>query len=386
MKKITLITIMSLFIIAACNDDGNNGITPAAIQNPVAIPDYGAVKLSWTAPDTVNFYYVDVAWTDANGKLRRTQASRYGADKTSLKIETTLEGFSDIQSYIFTLTPYSVTDTPGTPVTIQCAPLEPAYKLVAESVDVKDDFGGVIVNWKNPTDKTVYIDVAYQDSSALMSKTFTSKGNDETKEYWTDLPAGEKTFTISVRDRFKNRSDETTKTASVLLAKEFSKAGWSIPGYNATSNKGTIGYSSQAINEGEANKAIAIFDNNVNTFWHARWPDSKYPHWFIIDLGEEVTISNISMVRRQTSGSGQLGQRFFTQAGEADLSTVGLDGESGWNWVDQGHYSFEQNKTTPQSYRLINNPKARYIKVYFGTEDVGSSDFAQVGEMSVFGQ
>jgi hypothetical protein len=386
MKKTYIITIVSLLLFFACKEDEAGGVIPQSISGVTATADYGAVILKWKIPNDLNFSYVDITWTGSNGKLRRIQSTHYAADPITSEVSVTLDGFTDTKPYTFTLTSYSVTDTPGTSIQVSAASLQPAYDVVIETVTIESDFGGIIVNWKNPTHKEIYVDVTYLDADGKeATKTF-SASETSGKQYLTGIPAGETLFAVTARDKYQNHSKEKPMTADVMSEVKFDKKKWVVPGYNADSNQETIGYSSQATNEGASNKIPAIFDDNVTTFWHARWssPATDYPHWYIIDLGAEVTISRIEMTKRQGNSAVQKGQTFYT-CSEAGITNQD-DPERGYAWENQGSYPFVPTDNNAQSYRLVNNPKARYIKVYFGLEMKGSGNYAMVGEMSVYGQ
>ncbi|MDR2956310.1 MAG: Ig-like domain-containing protein [Prevotella sp.] len=159
------------------------------------------------------------------------------------------------------------------------------------------------------------------------------------------------------------------------------KSGWSVPGYNSNSNDGTIGYSSQQVGDGAG--IPGIIDDDLGTYWHARYgsPASAYPHWFIIDLGEEVTIAQVGMARRNNDGRGQKGYQVFTctEDGATNLSDPTI-----WAWEDQGDKSFNSGVNGIQVVAMGNFPLARYVKVYMDAKYRGDNDYAMVGDFSVY--
>ncbi len=162
---------------------------------------------------------------------------------------------------------------------------------------------------------------------------------------------------------------------------KMSKAGWSIPGYDPNSDDGTIGYSSQQRSDGGG--VPSIIDDNLNTYWHARWSGaaSNYPHWFIIDLGEEVTIAQVGMARRTGDNRGQKGYQVFTCLASG---AVNLSDPNTWDWQDQGDIPFDSNRDGIQIQPLSKFPQARYVKVYIADKYRGSNNFAMVGDFSVY--
>lgn len=162
---------------------------------------------------------------------------------------------------------------------------------------------------------------------------------------------------------------------------KMSKAGWSVPGYNPNSNEGTIGYSSQHRSDGGG--IPSIIDEDLNTYWHASYsnPNSNYPHWFIIDLGEEVTVAQVGMARRIGDSRGQKGYQVFTCTEEG---AVDLNDPTTWEWEDQGEMSFDSGKDGIQIQSLSAFPLARYIKVYIAEKYKGSNNYAMIADFSVY--
>lgn len=162
---------------------------------------------------------------------------------------------------------------------------------------------------------------------------------------------------------------------------KMSKANWKFPGFNPNSDDGTIGYSSQQRNDGGG--IAAIIDESLSTFWHARYggAGSNYPHWFIIDLGEEVTIAQVGMGRRTGDSRGQKGYQVFTCLADG---AVDLTNPNTWNWQDQGDIPFDASKDGIQIQPLSAFPTARYVKVFIADKFRGSNNYAMVSDFSVY--
>lgn len=128
-----------------------------------------------------------------------------------------------------------------------------------------------------------------------------------------------------------------------------------------------------------------MIDGNVNTFWHATWKSkgTTYPHWFILDMGKDVKVSSVELLRRQGKDGAkcQTGQQFYVCAEENAKDPANPDN---WEWEDQGAYSFNASLETPQAYRMKGTPSVRYIKVYFGEKYKGVGDQAMLAEINVY--
>ena len=165
-----------------------------------------------------------------------------------------------------------------------------------------------------------------------------------------------------------------------LLSVKMNKSGWSVPGYVDNSSAGTIGYSSQQIITAwaEDNRIVYLFDGDINTFWHSKWdpnPASDFPHWFIIDLGAEVIITDFSLYARQNYITDLVnGIEFFTCT---EAGAINLSDPNTWAW--NSHGEFELALVLNEQKFSLANPTARYIKVYMDKKFQRPSDRIMTG-------
>jgi hypothetical protein len=244
-------------------------------------------------------------------------------------------------------------------------------------VDFKLSTSSVIGFWQNSTQ----IFVTYEpDNATEVDLEWISSNNKVAKVYKNGLiktlEEGRATVTVKCGD-IKKTVDVWVPAPPVKM----DKSNWEIPGYNPNSNVGTIGYSSQQRSDGGG--VPSIIDDNLDTYWHASYssPVSNYPHWIIIDLGEEVTIAQVGMARRKGDGRGQKGYQIFTctEDGATDLTNP-----NSWQWEDQGDFSLDANKDGIQTHSVLKFPVARYVKIYIAEKYRGSNNFAMIGDFSVY--
>lgn len=384
--KILCLSAWCLLVMASCKDEEDKGTAPGPVTDVSATAGYGEIILKWKNPTDDNFYYVNIVYDGPEGKKVVKTTSKFSADASGY-ITDTIDGFVNTNEYVFTLTARHVQGAESSPVETTASPLTPVYQTILSSTTISPDFGGVIFTWDNLEQKEVYLEVTYLSASNIV-ETRTFDASKSGKGHIT-YPATDENINFSVvaRDKYLNQTDAKQYQSTSLEEDLITKTGWTVPGYEDGTQTETIGYSSQATNEGASpnGRVIAIFDNDKGTFWHARWgsPATVYPHWYIIDFGKEILVSSVEMFRRSGNGAGQKGQQFFT-CNEAGV--VNLADPTTWNWEDQGEYSFDPSTNDGQKYRLVNNPTARYLKVYFGEKYKGSGNFAMVGEMNIYGQ
>lgn len=169
------------------------------------------------------------------------------------------------------------------------------------------------------------------------------------------------------------------------------QAKWSIVGYNDSwngTNTAGPGWSSQATNEGGVDsptgRVTAMLSDDVNIFWHSSYssPALDYPHWFIVDLGEEIDVDAVMLQRRQGNGGTAKGYNVKTSTKtNPDID----DPMGGYDWVDRGDYSFDPGNNARQAQGLNDaNVKARYIMMYFDTNHKGSSNFTMFATFGLY--
>jgi hypothetical protein len=315
----------------------------------------------------------------------------YSQKVTKFIDSTTVSGLTSDTLTEFRFYSVSRTGAYSEPVLYSAAALTPPFDMVLESVKIIPDtvgLNGVFVKWENVTGKKVTVELTYIDNTGALALTgflASESGESFISDISTDTA---KVFSVIASDEWQNVSKKRDFTVKVIIASFVSRNGWSVPGYNENSRGETIGYSSQALNESSTaypvnGSIMAMFDGVVNTFWHASWssPDTRYPHWFIVDMGKEHTLTHVEMTRRQGNGGGQKGFQVFTctESGATNPATP-----ASWSWQSQGEYDFKPSTNDAQKYRLTANPRARYIKVYIDDKFKGTSNYAMISEFSAY--
>lgn len=177
------------------------------------------------------------------------------------------------------------------------------------------------------------------------------------------------------------------------------RTNWEFPGYNQNTYTPTIGFSSQAPETFPNGRVIAMIDGNINSFYHSRWgepagvPVTDYPHWFIVDMKQNIELIGIMLQRRQGNASTATGFRVYTATAmpeEPTTNPFSKEPSADWNWNNCGNYSFDRNSNNAQRITLnLPFPVARYVMMYFGTENrygTGANDrYIMFAEFGVYG-
>lgn len=406
LKKVLLSTVFFSFlsvISSSCGDDiegkvSINDKAPDKVTNVTTAAGPGEVYLTWTNPENSSFMYTKIEYTNSKGEKSYTMVSKDRANESRVATAT-IKGFADTQPKAFSLFACSVRGNNKGAVEVSQAPDSPAFLEVVKTISLEPVLGGVLVNYENKFNNSVLIALKYYEvnnESKAGSIKFEAPGNSKGPKLVmladsnNEFLSGECVILASAEDEYENASDAKELKVTPILAAKIDRSNWSFPEYKEDSSEGTIGYSSQeAIGESDKDglkngRVVSMIDGSLNTYWHASWktPATNYPHWFILDMGKEITVASIELTRRQNDARGQKGQKIYTctEAGATDVKNP-----DSWNWVDHGSFAFDPNINTPQSCGLPTTPKARYIKIYFGTEHKGTGSQAMLADLNVYG-
>ena len=390
-----LLMVVAALLWSSCADDAEgriaiNDAAPDQVSEVNAVPTAGAVTLTWQIPTSSSFMYTKVVYTDADGKEQYQLFSKERATADG-KMSATFKGFIKTDPVKFQLYACSVRGNHGQPVTVDGTPGAPNFSAVLADITVEETYGGVRVHTPNRFEDAVVVAISWQGTSGKSGSTrFTVKPKtDDAQFVRLDVDGGflleQATVTIHTEDEYGHASDNKQLTLTPKAVKKLAQQVMTIPGYNPASNDGTIGYSSQeSQGEGAVNgRAVCMLDGDAGTFWHSSWKvATTYPQWFIVDLGQDYQIAQVELTRRKGDSRGQKGQTIYTCAAAQAADASNPDS---WGWTLRGSFAFDNTTDAPQASDLSATLlKARYVKVYFGTEMKGSGNNTMVSEFNVY--
>lgn len=160
---------------------------------------------------------------------------------------------------------------------------------------------------------------------------------------------------------YYNYSDfiETPLDFEPATEEKMSKSGWTV-------NE----FSSEEPAEGGGNGLVsAIFDGDLQTFWHSAWAESSpnYPHHFSVNIGETKTVTAFECFRRQGDDRGPSKIQFL----------VSTDGEE---WTDLGIFDFDNGSDSAQRFE-VEQTEMKYFK-FVALE--GPQNYTMLAEINLF--
>ncbi|NGM60759.1 DUF4959 domain-containing protein [Sphingobacterium sp. SGG-5] len=388
MKKKIMYLILP-FLIWGCGEDyigqyALDDIPPGPVSGVSVENIPGGSVISYIVPTDEDFSYVKAVYK-VNGQTKEQKSSVFNR-------KITLEGFGKSVAQQIELIAYDKSENASTPVKVDIQPLDaPVFDMI-EGVTIKDDFGGIRVDWQNPHKSDVVLTVL---------TTTDQYGEEEWTEadrFYSSAVAGganvrgyndeERFFGLYFRDRWDNFSDTLYIKAKPFFEEQLDKSKFSrwnpsgIP-YNAYN---TVDWKienlwNNVISGGGAGFASYTHDNTFNMGQMAKLSRIR-----INNRPEETTLYNFAHPKKfQIWGSNHpnVNADFstWTLLGEFDsFKPSGLPlGEFNDDDYNYGHVNGEEWNFP------LDIPPVQYIRWYV-IDTWGGSEYTQVMEMTLWGE
>ncbi|MBL1409409.1 DUF5000 domain-containing lipoprotein [Sphingobacterium faecale] len=203
-----IIYLILPFLVWGCGEDyigqyALDDVPPGAVSGVSVENIPGGSVISYTVPADEDFSYVKAVYT-INGKTKEQKSSVFNR-------KITLDGFGKSQAQQIEITAYDKSENASTPVKVDIQPLDaPVFEMI-EGVTIKDDFGGIRIDWQNPFKSDVVLTVLtttnkYGGEEWTEADRFYSaavKGGANVRGY----NDAERVFGLYFRDRWDNFSD-----------------------------------------------------------------------------------------------------------------------------------------------------------------------------------
>jgi hypothetical protein len=315
--------LISIYALVSCgnadlNDPmGKGDAIPPQISVTAVENLSGAAVIHYNVPKDNNVNYIEAVYV-IKGKETKKKGSFYTN-------QLVLDGFPEAKEYQVLLYSVSFSEVRSEPIAVTVNPEIPPFVAVAASLDVSPVFGGVKVQYVNPTGANVRITFLELTPDGLwkeLETIYTSlKGGNL---YVRNLENREYTFGVVARDRWQNTSDtlkiketpwlevlaDVTKIQNYPLPTdftyEFPKAGLVTFHTGAGTGRGDV----HCLWNGEPRAPFSLtpFFFFMNTT--AGLPFSGLPASMTIDLGRKYTLSRFVYWPRSGQSAVSLVQLF----------------------------------------------------------------------------
>ena len=217
MKRNLFILIILAGLFFSCEPKVQVVTPPSVFEYEVAsIP--GGGRITYRIPNDRSIAYV-LAKYERNGKVFTERSSIY-------KNIIIIEGFASMDSIPVTLYTVDEEENLSEPINVKIAPLEAPIFQIKKSLRMIPDFGGITAQWENETGTEIGLRFFVNDLSKenVMKDTLLYYSVIRKEEHvFGRFDAVERTFGISIEDKWGNITDTTMITATPLFEIELEK-------------------------------------------------------------------------------------------------------------------------------------------------------------------
>lgn len=398
MNKIHYFSLLICMCIISCKEEKfgpslKDGSAPAMVSNISTENLPGGAKITYDVPPDPNLLYVEAEYVASNGKLANVRASHYTNTLT-------IEGLGSTDGKEIKLYSVGKNEKRSEPLATIIHPLTPPIAEVFNSLNLKEDFGGVSIDFANEHKANIAIIVTTKNDlgdEVVADIHYTSReaGQFSIRGY----PADPREFTVQIRDKWENFSNRLTTTVTPWYETELDKTKFrevklptdavqysNVPMSNLWSNSLEGGSS----------------PSNRGTAWYRTENGSGIPHHFTFELGATAKLSRYIQHQRGVVSEPTLvynagnprhwevwGATHPDPAGSWEGWTKLLDGTS----VKPSGLPLPDYSDEDAAFALageefdfpLDAPPVRYIRIkILGTW--GLTDFMHIGELTFFGE
>lgn len=220
-NKYIYILLLAAFAFTACNEEVLDTTAPGKVTNISYKPTNGGAILTFTAPDDDDLLYVKAVYTNSLGKEVFKVTSHYG---DSIEID----GFKEATPQKVKLYAVDRRNNNSEAAEIEVTPMKSFIYLVQESIQMKEQLGGVRITWENPDQKTVFVYVNFRRAGKTYERILSSALSDPVLMI-RGLDPEEYSFSVTVEDFNGNKTDKMdVGTYRPLLEQKINKSTWKV--------------------------------------------------------------------------------------------------------------------------------------------------------------
>jgi hypothetical protein len=374
----------------------NEASAPDPVTNVQVENTAGGAVITYDLPDSDNLSSVVANFSYGDDQQRQARSSSYDN-------ELVVDGFPEAKTYTGQIYAESEGGKQSEAVDVTIEPEPPAYLSALEKAEVRAAFGGVIVDFENPSETSLAYTLLAEDSLG--------QGMTEAKTFYTDRPEGafslrgrdadQQEFALFVRDQWDHVSDTMTVSRTPLFEEKADKSLFAtnplptdVTDEDQYKCGGYCGFGMADMWDGQKEEVRdPVFITE---------PGTDAPLWFTIDLGQKVQLSRFKLWSREDvkngafeSGDPKILELYGTNDPPSDGSFDGWtklgkfeaikpSGEGPVTQEDIRYASIEGREfiiEDPTEYEAF-----RYVRIKVLETWTPTAQFVYIAELSFFGR
>ncbi|HEY9261669.1 DUF4959 domain-containing protein [Chitinophaga sp.] len=355
--KISTVAILIFAMLYACQKQTGTNLEPIyksdkkppAVSNVRVINFQGGAYIVYDIPADPEILYVQADYMINSSSSQQSKASYY---TDTIKVA----GFEKAKEYKVNLFSVSRSEVKSDPVAVTVNPLTPPYLTTKSTLSILADFGGVNIQFKNPSESDIAI-VALVDTIGKSEYVYTNYTKDSSGNFSVrGFDARERKFGAYVRDRWGNTSDTVWANITSMNEVELDRSKM-----KAVVLSGDMqGCCGSSLNVPLTNP----YKSGDGALYGVTGSTDSVPARVTVDLGQTVVLSRFRYWMRQNGGAefrnGTL--RFFKVYGSMNPNPNGALDDT---WTQLGG-TYELVKPSALPYGQLNS--ADYEVVNNGAE------------------
>ncbi|WP_353124503.1 DUF5000 domain-containing lipoprotein [Parapedobacter pyrenivorans] len=285
MKQFLAFSIVILLTVSGCNELENTPLVttdgkPNPVQNIQVENLPGGARISYTLPPDKDFSYVEAVFAShESGEKRTVKSSLY-------KNFVELEGFAVEGEYQIDLYSVNRSEVKSNPVSATIKPLTAPISTVFDSLQIREDFGGVNVQvFNDPENEYILYTLLKDDQGAwtVYDRLYTKA---KYRNYSVrGLEPEEMEFAFVLADKWENLSDTLKLMLTPYYEEQFEKD-WLALHLPGDAWEGAYGLTLDKLWDGSLAN-VDYFIGNI--------PTPPLPNHFTIDLRKPLKISRMKV-------------------------------------------------------------------------------------------
>lgn len=276
-----------------------DNVPPQPIKNVQQIAQVsGGAILSYELPDDRDLLYVQANYTLDTGEEMVVKSSMYGT-------QITVDGFAEAAPRKVTLYAVDRSHNLSTPVEFTVNPAQSAIYDVENTLRLIPTFGGMQINWENPTGGNVVIMVSedIMDGSDVQQNVANYYSSSKLGEAFVrGYEAKPHTFYVQVKDRWGNRTEVKSTTLTPLYEEFIVPKDETTQYFKRWNGDPDIPYRQYNTNYviEKLWDGVTMYGTSGSNFYHtpAGFP---FPVCFTFDMGRTFRLSRFKLYQRGTA-------------------------------------------------------------------------------------
>lgn len=293
MKRIYYIIPLSAMLLCGCREYERgqypvDSIPPGQVSAVKVQNMEGEVVITYTIPEDVDLLYVKAVYRLDDGRIMDQKSSAFGN-------QIRLEGFGRSREQTIQLICGDRSKNESQPVEVVIHPLNSRIYEILETIEMREDFGGIRVTWENPDEKEIALVVLKENEESDLEElqTFYSKAR-AGRANLRGLPSEEMKFNVYIRDRWDNRTDTLTGDFTPIFEEILDKSKF------AKWNPTGIPYADLA---SEGWTILRLWDDKITDPGFSMPVATTFPANFTFDMGQTATLSRFKLHQRQSTNT-----------------------------------------------------------------------------------